>query len=393
MGYKMKGSSLYGHGKKPSVKKTDGIGEGFMNPPYRGPESKGPRAKRQGYDGYTNFTSNVTGRKVHKDPPKSTVHGVDNPGNWQPHSLRKKSPVKIKKEPTGPRAEKKFQSTKDYNTRARMHNTMEIKDRETNPSYRLEFTDDGGFVQRGRMPRPQRPEFPEFRKKSPAKKRGLWDNIHAKRKRGETMRKKGDKGAPTEKAIKESQSPAKMKTKKPSAKKFPKLHEKGTRELPKISNTPKQGTVVTRKKKKSPVKAKDERVKIDGKMYPKGYTKKDVKFLKSQKEDVVRYEDLDAKGRAIWKKQGKAIPKAKAKGAKVSDFDDTVGKSKKSPAKFEEVVPRKMPSPGKTPSPGKMPSPRKTRKTPKRKMPKFPHGAKIPMELKLRKKEGRGPRA
>ena len=356
MGYKMKGSSLYGHGKKPSVKKTDGIGEGFMNPPYRGPESKGPRAKRQGYDGYTNFTSNVTGRKVHKDPPKSTVHGVDNPGNWQPHSLRKKSPVKIKKEPTGPRAEKKFQSTKDYNTRARMHNTMEIKDRETNPSYRLEFTDDGGFVQRGRMPRPQRPEFPEFRKKSPAKKRGLWDNIHAKRKRGETMRKKGDKGAPTEKAIKESQSPAKMK-------------------------------------KKSPVKAKDERVKIDGKMYPKGYTKKDVKFLKSQKEDVVRYEDLDAKGRAIWKKQGKAIPKAKAKGAKVSDFDDTVGKSKKSPAKFEEVVPRKMPSPRKTPSPGKMPSPRKTRKTPKRKMPKFPHGAKIPMELKLRKTEGRGPRA
>ena len=40
---------------------------------------------------------------------------------------------------------------------------------------------------------------------SPAKKRGLWDNIHAKRKRGETMRKKGDKGAPTEKAIRDSQ--------------------------------------------------------------------------------------------------------------------------------------------------------------------------------------------
>ena len=40
---------------------------------------------------------------------------------------------------------------------------------------------------------------------SPAKKRGLWDNIHAKRKRGEKMRKKGDKGAPTEKAIRDSQ--------------------------------------------------------------------------------------------------------------------------------------------------------------------------------------------
>jgi len=44
---------------------------------------------------------------------------------------------------------------------------------------------------------------------SPAKKRGLWDNIHAKRRRGEKMRKPGEKGAPTEKALKESQSPAK----------------------------------------------------------------------------------------------------------------------------------------------------------------------------------------
>ncbi len=42
-------------------------------------------------------------------------------------------------------------------------------------------------------------------KHSPYKKRGLWDNIHAKRKRGETMRKKGDPGAPTEKAIRDSQ--------------------------------------------------------------------------------------------------------------------------------------------------------------------------------------------
>lgn len=39
--------------------------------------------------------------------------------------------------------------------------------------------------------------------------RGLWANIHAKRERikrgsGERMRKPGDKGAPTAKAIKES---------------------------------------------------------------------------------------------------------------------------------------------------------------------------------------------
>ena len=47
---------------------------------------------------------------------------------------------------------------------------------------------------------------PPFKMKySPLSKRGLWDNIHAKRARGEKMRNKGDKGAPTEQAIKDSQ--------------------------------------------------------------------------------------------------------------------------------------------------------------------------------------------
>tara|TARA_R110002110_G_scaffold274712_1_gene489947 strand:+ start:475 stop:858 length:384 start_codon:yes stop_codon:yes gene_type:complete len=45
--------------------------------------------------------------------------------------------------------------------------------------------------------------------------------------------------------------------------------------------------------------------------YPEGYTDEDIKFLKEQKEDVVRYEDLDEKGKEIWKKQGKPIPKNK----------------------------------------------------------------------------------
>ena len=36
-------------------------------------------------------------------------------------------------------------------------------------------------------------------------KKGLWANIHAKRKRGETMRKKGDPGAPSEQDLKDSQ--------------------------------------------------------------------------------------------------------------------------------------------------------------------------------------------
>ena len=43
------------------------------------------------------------------------------------------------------------------------------------------------------------------------KNQGLWANIHAKRKRikdgsGERMRKKGEKGAPTPKALRDSQS-------------------------------------------------------------------------------------------------------------------------------------------------------------------------------------------
>ena len=47
-------------------------------------------------------------------------------------------------------------------------------------------------------------------KYSGLKKRGLWDNIHAKRKRikagsGEKMRKPGDPGAPSAKDLKDSQ--------------------------------------------------------------------------------------------------------------------------------------------------------------------------------------------
>jgi hypothetical protein len=42
---------------------------------------------------------------------------------------------------------------------------------------------------------------------------------------------------------------------------------------------------------KSPLK--QEKVVIDGKTYPKGYTKKDVEFLKSQNEDIVRRSDFD----------------------------------------------------------------------------------------------------
>ena len=57
-----------------------------------------------------------------------------------------------------------------------------------------------------------------------AAKTGLWANIHAKRKRikagsGETMRRKGAKGAPTEAALKRSQRKTKRKARRKTRKK------------------------------------------------------------------------------------------------------------------------------------------------------------------------------
>lgn len=57
------------------------------------------------------------------------------------------------------------------------------------------------------------------KKKKPSKKRGLYDNIHAKRRRikagsGEKMRKAGDKGAPTAQAFKDAAKTAKKPKKK-----------------------------------------------------------------------------------------------------------------------------------------------------------------------------------
>ena len=67
-----------------------------------------------------------------------------------------------------------------------------------------------------------------------------------------------------------------------------------------------QGTKV---KKKPPFK-----VKVKGKKLPKGYTKKDKKFLEEQREDVVRREDLDEKGKKIFdRNQAKIKAKKKAK--------------------------------------------------------------------------------
>ena len=63
-------------------------------------------------------------------------------------------------------------------------------------------------------------------------KRGLYSNIAAKRRRikagsGEKMRKKGDKGAPTDKAFKQAAKTAKKPTKKKKGKKIMPGYHKG----------------------------------------------------------------------------------------------------------------------------------------------------------------------
>mgnify|MGYP005825298061 CR=1 FL=1 len=101
----------------------------------------------------------------------------------------------------------------------------------------------------------------------------------------------------------------------------------------------------------SPVKQKvdheAQHTVIEGKTYPKGYTKKDIKFLKEQREDVVRYEDLDAKGKAI--RDAQRAKKLKGTGV-IMDAEEKkrmseskrkyIEKKKKSPAKQKEGFPK-----------------------------------------------------
>ena len=60
---------------KKNKKKKPSKGKGFMKPPYKDTvKGTRPYAKRQGYHGYTDFTSNVTGKKV-KSPNKMKTTG------------------------------------------------------------------------------------------------------------------------------------------------------------------------------------------------------------------------------------------------------------------------------------------------------------------------------
>jgi len=99
---------------------------------------------------------------------------------------------------------------------------------------------------------------------SPIAKGGLWANMHAKRDRGESPAQPGDKGYPTDKALKDSQSPSKRirKTTTGKGRNFRKakegagMTEKGVRAYRKANPGSKLKTAVTGKVKKGSKAAK-----------------------------------------------------------------------------------------------------------------------------------------
>ena len=84
-------------------------------------------------------------------------------------------------------------------------------------------------------------------------------------------------------------------------------------------------------KRKSPAKQLGLRIKNEKKTFPKSYTKKDIKFLKKQREDIVRREDLDAAGKKIYDANQAKLKAAKKKAkspAKQADKRKGLGPSK-----------------------------------------------------------------
>tara|TARA_R100000541_G_scaffold13936_3_gene23294 strand:+ start:1061 stop:1930 length:870 start_codon:yes stop_codon:yes gene_type:complete len=106
-------------------KRKEEAGEGFMTAPYRDPKSKGPRANRKdlSYHGYTNFKSNVTGKKVHKDGVKEKY------GNPAKSDAQKKVEQKRKEFNSMTPAQKKVLQDKANAKRKAFENSPEYKKR------------------------------------------------------------------------------------------------------------------------------------------------------------------------------------------------------------------------------------------------------------------------
>jgi hypothetical protein len=142
------------------------------------------------------------------------------------------------------------------------------------------------------------------KKKGKSKKETLKTNFD---KEGNLIKSKGDKSS-TYKVVSEKKN-------KDGSKTVTYKNDLGNTEVRNISY-----------KKKSPATKKDSPYKQDKKTkkYPKSYTEEDIKFLEEQKEDVVRREDLDEKGKKIYdanKKKSKAKMIKKLKKKKKKDWE------------------------------------------------------------------------
>ena len=106
-------------------KRKEEAGEGFMTAPYRGPKDKGPRADRKdlSYHGYTNFKSNVTGKKVFKDGVPEKL------GNPAKSDAQKRVIAEKKKFNSMTTAQKKAAQDKANAKRKAFENSPEYKKR------------------------------------------------------------------------------------------------------------------------------------------------------------------------------------------------------------------------------------------------------------------------
>jgi hypothetical protein len=152
-------------------------------------------------------------------------------------------------------------------------------------------------------------------------KRGVWANIHAKRKRikagsGERMRKKGAEGAPTEEQIKNSQKEMGGKRKlmqKGGSGKFPPKIKK----MLKKSKAPKKGGVLDEVTVTAKAPSKTE--KASAKEFSKGLSAMELGFPNTT---VKQYYELESVG-------NKAVDKGIDARGDISGAFDSVNKLKK----------------------------------------------------------------
>ena len=132
------------------------------------------------------------------------------------------------------------------------------------------------------------------------KKRGLWANIHAKRKRGEKMRRPGEKGAPTDAAFRAAQES--FRTGETAERQSSNPNDSSSRfdGTTSLANTYKKATPGQTIKRVVREQLDLEEAKYQGRSVPlgkpmKGDVKKSKVYVKNEKGNVVKVEFGDPK--------------------------------------------------------------------------------------------------